>query len=56
MLEISIVLAPGLIAAETKLQQFEEKKTNLFAASVSHTAHVRIRYWKRTRRYSVFPV
>ena len=52
----------------TKLQQFEEKTTNIFAASGFHkianihacstqtTAHLRIRYWKITRIYRMFPV
>ena len=54
-----------LFAAVTKLQQFEEKTTNIFAASGFHkianihvysTVHLRIRYWKITRAYRVFPV
>ena len=45
-----------LFAAVTKLQQFEEKTTNIFAASgfqkianihACSTAHLRIRYWER---------
>ena len=54
-----------LFAAVTKLQQFEEEKTNIFPASWFHKipriiycacAHTTIRYWKITRIYRVFPV
>ena len=51
-----------LFTAVTKLHQFEEKTTNIFAASGFHKipriiycecAHTTIRYWKITRIYAV---
>ena len=54
-----------LFAVVTKLQQFEEKATNIFAGSEFQKtpgtiylawAQSTIRYWKITRMYGVFKV